>query len=185
MNSDVAVRDVVEREYVGVSESDPVLDTVALLLEEDTETAVVLRGSDSVGVLTQRDVLELLVDGGPPARTPVSEVMTPDITTVGADHTISEAADIMSAGDVRRLLVVEHGEVLGVLSDHDLLTTATIEQVPANAPPDTTVEVEADVETMAGSRAYSSQGICGACGSLTRTLADVNGQLLCVDCRDI
>lgn len=181
MNSDVTVRDVMEREYVGVSESDPVIDTVALLLEEDEESAVVLRGSEPVGLFTERDVLELLRDGRDPDRTPVGEAMTPAPDTVSPDFTVSEAADVMSAGDARRLLVVEEGAVLGVLSEHDLLEVVTIEQVATSAEPtETAVAVEAGQ-----GQEYSAQSICEACGALTRDLADVNGQLLCANCRDI
>lgn len=180
MNSDVTVRDVMEREYVGVSESDQVIDTVALLLEEDEESAVVLRGSEPVGLFSERDVLELLRDGRDPDRTSVGEAMTPAPDTVSPDYPVSEAADVMSAGDARRLLVVDGGEVLGVLSEHDLLEVVTIEQVATSADPtETAVAVEGEEQE------YSAQSICEACGALTRDLADVNGQLLCANCRDI
>jgi CBS domain-containing protein len=182
MNGDVTVRDVMAREYVGVSESDPVLDTVALLLEEEADSAVVLRGSEPVGLLAERDVLELLTDGRDPDRVPVAEAMTPAPDTVGSDVTASEAASVMSAGDTRRLLVVEEGEVLGVLTEHDLLEAVTIEQVSARAGP-----AEAAVGGEDGIREdeYSAQSICEACSALTRDLVDVNGQLLCTNCRDL
>jgi CBS domain-containing protein len=181
MNGDVTVRDVMAREYVGVSESDPVLDTVALLLEEAEECAVVLRGSEPVGLFTERDVLELLVDGQDPDGTSVGEAMTPAPDTVSPDYTVSEAANIVSAGDARRLLVVEEGEVLGVLTEHDLLEAATIEQVSASAEPTETAVAVGESQ----GQEYSAQSICEACGALTRDLADVNGQLLCANCRDI
>lgn len=180
MNGDVTVRDVVAPEYVGVSESDAVLETVRLLLEEGTATAVVLRGSDPVGLLTERDVLELLAGGGDPAETPVEAVMTPDPPSVGPDHTVAEAADLVSAVDVDRLLVLDGGEVLGVLTGADLLAAATIE--PTDEP---TRSVAATTAAGAAIEGYSTQSICETCGALTRELADVNGQLLCADCRDI
>ena len=52
MNENVTVREVMEREFVGVSESDGVLETSELLLREGSDLAVVLRGSEPVGVVT-------------------------------------------------------------------------------------------------------------------------------------
>lgn len=184
MNGDVTVRDVIAREYVGVSEADGVLETVELLLAEGTDCAVVLRGSDPVGLLTQRNVLELLATGGDPATATVEEVMTAEPTVVGPDHTLAEAADILSAADTHRLLVLDGDDVVGILTEHDLLAAATIEPETSGLAEDSTV-AEATAMTAENSGGYSSQSICEGCGALTRELADVNGQLLCADCRDI
>ena len=189
MNGDVTVRDVMAREYVGVSEADGVLETVELLLEEDTSCAVVLRGSDAVGLLTQRDVLRLLVEGGDPMRATVEEAMTDNPDVVGPDHTIAEAADTLSAADTHRLLVLDGDEVVGVLTERDLLAAATIEPEASGfeeAPPAMEVEAaEVTATTAEAGGGYSSQSICEGCGALTRELVDVNGQHLCADCRDI
>jgi CBS domain-containing protein len=176
MNDALTVRDVLPREFVGVSESDPVLETVELLLEERVESAVVLRGSEPVGVLTERDVLSLLVEGSDPATTPVGEVMTPAPETIEDDATVAEAADRLSTANSRRLLVRHEDEVVGVLSEHDLLPATTLKG---------TAEPVVATAGDGGSEAYSTQSICEGCGALTRNLVDVSGQLLCADCRDV
>lgn len=184
MNGDVTVRDVMAREYVGVSEADGVLETVELLLAESADSAVVLRGRDSVGLLTQRDVLELLAEGGDPMSATVEEAMTAEPDVVGPDHTIAEAADILSAADTHRLLVLDGDDVVGVLTEHDLLAAATIEPETSGLAEEPAT-MDAATATVEGDDGYSAQSICEGCGALTRELADVNGQLLCADCRDI
>lgn len=176
MNGDVTVRDVMTREFVGASEGDGVVETVALMLEEGTDTAIVLRGTEPVGVLGERDVLQLLVDGDDPASTTVGEVMATEPVQVPPDHPVEAAADRLS-GRTARPLVVWDGEIEGIVTARDLLAAATIEPAPAAA---------AEVATTTGAtESYSTQSICEACGSLTRDLVDVSGQLLCPDCRDV
>lgn len=175
MNGDVLVRDVMTREFVGASEGDGILETVGLMLTEDAESAIVLRGSEPVGLLTQRDVLALLVDGGDPSATTVGEVMSDDPRRVEPETPIDTAATRLSGNQTRPLVVCED-DVVGLLTERDLLAAATIEPAPQSAP-------EVSAQTTAGT--YSSQSICEACGSLTRDLVDVNGQLLCTDCRDM
>jgi CBS domain-containing protein len=188
MNTDVTVREVMDREYLGVSESDDLVETVELLLREGTESAVILRGSEPVGVLTERDVLALLVEGPDPREAAVSDAMTESIPTVSPDASLDAAADRMSARESRRLVVTNGGEPLGVITEHDLLTTRTHE--PAEGMNEAPVRTSAgsamamEAETEAGDT-FEDQGICEVCGTLTRDLAAFNGQLLCSDCRDV
>lgn len=175
MNGDVTVSDVMTREFVGASESDGVLDTVALMLEERVDCAVVLRGADPVGLLGERDVLRLLVDGGDPAATAVADVMSPDPGRIDPEASVEAAAERLSTLDARRLIVWSDG-VAGLLTERDLVAAATIEPAPEPMP---------DVASAAGGGTYSSQSICETCGSLTRDLVDIHGQLLCPDCRDV
>lgn len=190
MNADVTVRDVMDREYVGVSESDDLVETVELLLREDAETAVVLRGSDPVGVLTERDILALLVDGPDPGDATVEDAMTASLPTIEPDATLDAAADRMSARSTRRLVVSDGSEPLGIITEHDLLTSRTHDPTTTQeAAPEAAVETNATAlaaETETGAQdSFEDQGICEVCGTLTSDLSSFNGQLLCADCRDM
>lgn len=191
MHGDVSVRDVMTREYVGVSESDPVLETVELLVGEGTQTAVVLRGVDPIGLLTPADIFEVLANGLDPAETAVAERMTDDPPTVSPDQSVPEAADMLAAVGVESLLVLDNGDAAGILTARDLVAASQLssEATPSYAeePATPTASLDQDEPNGGGEtgEAYSSQSICEACGSLTRDLADVNGQLLCIDCRDM
>lgn len=195
MNPEVPVREVMDREFVGVSEGDELLATVEVLLEADASAAVVLRGSEPVGLCAQRDVLDLLVAGDDPDEATVGEAMTETVPTVRPDATLGEAMDRLSGTGTRRLVVSEGGraEPVGMLSEHDLLAAAaygTEEAGPlAETMPDavaatggTAVGMEARTES---EDTYEDQGICERCGTLTRDLTAFNGQLLCADCRDV
>lgn len=191
MKTEVTVREVMDREYVGANESDSLVETVELLLREDAETAIVLRGSNPVGVLTERDVLASLVDGPDPQTATVGDAMTESIPTVSPETSLDAAADEMSARSARRLVVTNGGEPLGLITEHDLLTTRTHNPAEdAEGQNVATIEagagtaLAADNETEAEDN-FEDQGICEVCGTFTRDLAAFNGQLLCADCRDM
>jgi CBS domain-containing protein len=192
MNADVTVRDVMDREYVGVSESDDLIDTVEVLLREGVDTAVVLRGTEPVGVLTCRDVLALVVEGPAPGEATVKDAMTVSLPTVDPDMGVAEAADVMSAKNVRRLVVTRdvEAEPEGIITEHDVFavrasgpeSTAESTEERPTAPAGSALASEAETES--GSD-FDEQGICEACGTLTGDLVSFNGQLLCADCREI
>lgn len=197
MNSDLTVREIMDREYVGVNESDGLVETVELLLEEDKETAVVLHGSEHVGVLTERDVLSLLVEGPDPATASVGDAMTEHVPTVPPEETVASAADRLSTEPAKRLVVTNGAEPLGVVTEEDLLAgrsyapqhrdeTAEMADVAAGGAASAATAAEATISgTETTTEGFEDQGICEVCGSLTRDLSSFNGQLLCTECRDM
>lgn len=193
MEGEVTVRDVMTRDYVGVSESDTVLGAVQLMREEGVGSVVVLRGSEPVGIMTESDVLGLVADEGDPAGTPVSDVMTNPIISMHNERALSDAAGTMSRNDIRRILVTDDTEMVGVLTERDVISaSASLSGTPSVAdesmPPvgnDTGNEIGGNVSDNGDHAEYSDRSICETCGTLSRELSNVNGQLICADCREV
>jgi CBS domain-containing protein len=51
----------------------------------------------------------------------VADVMSPFILSISADASLREAARVMVADGVHRLLVVDHGRLVGIISSMDVL----------------------------------------------------------------
>ncbi|MFW6383994.1 MAG: CBS domain-containing protein [Halodesulfurarchaeum sp.] len=178
------VRDLLSRDYVGVSESDAVLGATEIMREAGETAAVVLRGQEAAGVVSAGDVLDFLLSGGDVESTPVSEVMDADPPMVTPETTIAEATRHLVGTGAGHVLVRENSEVVGVLDARDLATatqtgqtSASVGEVPGTAAVDSR-QASVDEE-------YSSQSICEGCGSFTQDLVNVDGQLLCPDCRTV
>lgn len=178
MNGDVTVRDVMTREYVGVSEGDAIAGVADLMVEAGVEGAVVLRGSEPVGMVDAGDVVAVVAAGGDPASVTARAAMSDDTTAIEADSAISEAVSTLVGLDARRLVVVDDGEAVGTLSEHDVITARST--FPESERRESPVAVAS--EGPADDR-FSTQSVCEGCGSLAGSLASVNGQLLCADCR--
>lgn len=54
------------------------------------------------------------------ART-ISDVLTPDPVTLEATGTVRDAAELMRAGDIGDVVVVDDGRLLGIVTDRDLV----------------------------------------------------------------
>lgn len=189
MNKDVTVQDVMDREYVGVSESDGLVDTVELLLRNDVDTAVVQRGRTHVGVLTHEDVLAVLVEGPDPDEATVGDAMTESVPTVAPGTELDAAADMMSTREAGRLVVTNGSEPLGILSERDLLASRTLAGPPEGHDEEAIVAgvgSETNLETSESENSgFEDQSICEGCGTFASDLSSFNGQLLCADCRSI
>jgi len=206
----LALRDVMSRDFVGVSEADELLDAVALLREENTTSAVVLRGTEPVGMLTADTVLDVVADDRDLSSVDVAEVMTDTPASLPQSATVAEAGDVMARSGDHRVLVTADGSVEGVLEARDIAPavagrTESGGSTPATggapgsvaATTDTPVEMaESTSEEFADGPTdeyaegaapddYAEQGVCESCGSLAAELASVNGRLLCTECRSV
>ena len=212
MRTDTTVRDVMHREFLGVSESDPLVDAAALLVDEETNCLVVLRGGEPVGRLGCRDALDVLLDTGLPtserdtaAGPTVGAVMGSPLPTVAPDDVLATVEERLVAEGVDRVVAVDDGEAVGVVTASDALAAgaprtgdgarepAIGEEVAGgNRRVDTTrgggpnddrnSVVEASSTDASGSR---TQGVCEVCGALVPELVNSNGQAICPECREV
>jgi CBS domain-containing protein len=191
MDTDVPIREVMTRDYVGVSESDTIDDTVALMRESRSSSAVVLRGEDAVGIVTEWDLVGLLEAEDPSTDAAVSTVMSSPVVSARADATLAEAAATMTAEGIRNLLVTESREFVGVLTQRDVIAAISSRRATSDREARTPTAAtggagEGDRVAIAnGGDAFRRQGICEGCGALADALWEENGQFRCENCHGV
>ncbi len=86
------------------------------------------------GIVTDRDVVTRCIAAEEdPAQTPVRDIMTRNCTTVPPQADPREATRLMAARQVRRLPVVEHGKLVGMVSLGDLATSRSFDMETSKA----------------------------------------------------
>ncbi len=104
-----------------VSPEAPVAEAVRRMNDHHVGSLLVIDAGTLLGIFTERDVLVRVVDKGlDPRTTVVEEVMTDELITVSPNTTVHEAMHIVTRRRCRHLPVVEHGEVIGMISIGDL-----------------------------------------------------------------
>ena len=95
-------------------------DAVALMVEQDIGSLVVMDGGSMVGLLTFREVLKALQGGdGNLGVMRAADVMVIDPVCGDPDQTIDELRELMTRHHVRYLPVKDGGRLLGMISFHD------------------------------------------------------------------
>ena len=90
---------------------------------------LVLSGDSVSGILTERDVLRAVAQGGVEG-TNVAAWMTRDPETVDTDESTSQAASIMIHGGFRHLPVLNDGKPVGIVSIRDLMRVVVDDESP-------------------------------------------------------
>ncbi len=189
----MTIREVMTRDFVGVSESDTIEDTVAVMRDSRSSSAVVLRGEDAVGIVTEWDLVGLLLEADPPTGASVTSVMSSPVISARANATLVEAAAEMAAENIRNLIVTDAGETVGVLTQRDVIAavgssrgvddrSADALRASAGVADDRTDE---GGPLANGGTAFRRQGVCENCGALAESLWERNGQMLCENCHSV
>ena len=75
-----------------------------------------------IGIVTERDILRVCAARrGPLDRVPVTEAMTHDVITAAPGDSIGDTMQLMTERRMRHLPIVDHGELLGLVSIGDLV----------------------------------------------------------------
>jgi len=73
------------------------------------------------GIITERDILQSVGRGQDPDRERVSEHLSAQLTFASPDWSLERAAEAMVRGNFRHLVVVDGGEMIGILSMRDIV----------------------------------------------------------------
>jgi CBS domain-containing protein len=74
-----------------------------------------------IGILTERDILDSVGAGQDPDIEVVADHRTEDVVFASPNWTLEEAATAMVRGNFRHLIVIDGGEVAGLLSMRDIV----------------------------------------------------------------
>lgn len=100
------------------------LCALRIMKDEDTGIVPVTEGNGEarvVGVVTDRDIaLELGSRDTAPSEVKVGDVMSTDVVSVRPDADVTEVSRRMQEAQVRRVLVVDDGRLVGIISTADL-----------------------------------------------------------------
>jgi CBS domain-containing protein len=77
------------------------------------------------GVITERDILTAIGSGQDPDQEHVSEHLTSQLTFAAPDWSLERAAETMVRGGFRHLVVVDRGDMAGILSMRDIVRVWT------------------------------------------------------------
>jgi CBS domain-containing protein len=131
------VREVMTPGVRTVSPAQSLTEAAEVMKGEDVGSVPVVEEGRLAGILTDRDIVTRAVaEGRDPQSVKVNEIVSRELVTVEPEQDVDEALALMAQHQVRRLPVVEQGELVGMLAQADVALEAkekkvgeTVEQI--------------------------------------------------------
>lgn len=116
-------------EVFAVSPDDSVLTAIKLMAEKGVGAVLAMHGAQLAGIVSERDYArKIVLHGRSSADTPVRDIMTARVVTVGLNDTVDHCMQVVTDNRIRHLPVVESGKVVGVVSIGDLVKAVIEDQ---------------------------------------------------------
>ena len=116
------VRDGMSKVVLTINPGHTLRDAASAMAERGVGGAVVIDPEQpGPGIVTERDILQSIGKGQDPDRELVADHLSPELTLASPDWSLERAAEAMVRGGFRHLVVVEGGDMVGVLSMRDIV----------------------------------------------------------------
>jgi CBS domain-containing protein len=116
------VKDGMSQVVVTVGPGHSLRDAARLMAERKVGAAVVMDpDSPTPGIVTERDILESIGTGQDPERERVQDHLTGELIVASPEWSLEQAAQTMVENNFRHLIVINGGELLGILSMRDIV----------------------------------------------------------------
>jgi CBS domain-containing protein len=110
-----------------VATADPersVRDAATIMAKAHTGSLVVMSKGKPAGIVTEGDISRALSAGANPDKVPIKKIMSRRMITVSPDRRVEEAAKIMAEKQIKKLPVVEGGNLLGIVTQTDIVASS-------------------------------------------------------------
>ncbi len=111
------VKDLMYKDLYDVPGGTTVTEAAKLLADNNIGSFLVKKGKEYIGIVTEGDfVAKVIAEGKDPNVLTVDDVMRYPLIMVDEDADVIDATELMSKYNIKRLLVVDNGEITGVIS---------------------------------------------------------------------
>lgn len=116
-----SIRDVMTTEVIQLTADSTARDAARAMREHGIGDVVVERDGRACGIVTDRDlVVRCLADGEEGLKRQLGEICSPDIVALEPGSGLDDAMRLMRSNAIRRILVLEDGRAVGIVSLGDL-----------------------------------------------------------------
>jgi len=120
------VKDIMTKNPETVSSGTNIADVARLMRDLDVGIVPVVDGGELKGVITDRDItIRVTAPGLDPFEVTVQDFISPNPVSVSPDDKADKARQLMSDNQIRRLLVTDGGQLVGIISLGDVATKDT------------------------------------------------------------
>ena len=115
-------KDVMSKNVICIKKHDPILDAVKLLVDKNISGLPVVNDDMTLlGMLSEKDVIELFYEGNRAINKKVGDYMTYPAVCYEANDALLNVCDFLIKNIFRRVPITSDGKLVGIISIRDVL----------------------------------------------------------------
>ncbi|MEZ7500114.1 site-2 protease family protein [Flavobacterium sp. Arc3] len=121
------VRDVIMKQYQTIDADEPIKKAIALLLDSQSKIFMIVENKEPVGTLNRDQIIAALSEKG--ENLAIRYAMNKNLIYLDAETLLEDTFELVSANKSNLMLVMENGQLIGVLDTENLLEFLLIKGV--------------------------------------------------------
>jgi|TARA_B100000745_G_scaffold228641_1_gene153185 CBS domain-containing protein len=115
------IREIMRKNVITIESDKSALEAARLISEKDISFLVIMENDSPIGVLSESDfVRRLAANDKKSSDVMISEIMSRKFRWVEPETKIEDAIQKMLNNNIRRLIILENGKLVGVITQTDL-----------------------------------------------------------------
>ncbi|MDD1775291.1 MAG: CBS domain-containing protein [Methanobacterium sp.] len=179
MDTKVTVHDAMTPNVLTVGPNTSVANAALLMTRFKIGSLIVKSNSEPEGLITESDIIRKVVSRDLKASDiTIGEIMSKNLISINPGSELNEAARIMAKSNIRRLPVVNNGNLVGILTSSDVIMVSP--ELTEILVEDARMQNQTQNSYIKGPNPVP--GSCEGCGNFMDDLVEVDGEFLCEDC---
>jgi len=113
----IKIRSIMTKEVVAVPQNSSIMEAARLMASKSVSSLVVVEKSSPISIISENDIIKGIAS----KKTSIREIMTKDFRIVSPSTKFSEVSRILRAEKIKRFPVVENGELVGLITETDII----------------------------------------------------------------
>lgn len=113
---------LMKRDIEGISPEATLREVAQQMRDRRVGSLLVGEGEEKLGIISESDLVRLgMAAGLDPDKSRVISIMSSPIISIDIEKTAKDANNLMTAENIRHLVVTDHGKIVGIISIRDLV----------------------------------------------------------------
>ena len=122
----ITIGDVMTKSVISVDAALTINETAKMMEDAKVGAVIVMEDNAPVGIVTDRDFSVKVAAHAYQITEPVKQIMSSPLFSINSDESVRIAADLMHERKIRKLPVIDDGNVVGIITATDIVNLLSV-----------------------------------------------------------
>jgi len=122
----ITIGDVMTKSVISVDATLTINETAKMMEDAKVGAVIVMEDNAPVGIVTDRDFSVKVAAHAYQITEPVKQIMSSPLFSINSDESVRIAADLMHERKIRKLPVIDDGNVVGIITATDIVNLLSV-----------------------------------------------------------
>ena len=122
----INIGDVMTKSVISVDAALTINETAKMMEDAKVGAVIVMENNIPVGIVTDRDFSVKVAAHAYQITEPVKQIMSSPLFSINSDESVRIAADLMHERKIRKLPVIDDGNVVGIITATDIVNLLSV-----------------------------------------------------------